>query len=383
MADVFISYAGEDREQARLVAARLEADGFSVWWDTKLLSGEQYRKTIMTELARARAVIVLWTKSSINSAWVASEAGRGHAVGMLIPVKASEVDYADIPPPFDTLHTEPLGRLDNIAAAVAAQLARPKQSIGFGYASRQLRYQLLAWLGAAGGALTLFTNIGSLLKLSEWARWVVERWLDWTSAFWGWISSLINIDLPAAFQIDMTFMIFVLLAAMASHFTYVLATGDRSLPFLKLRFLIGWHALAAAAWLQICALGTPYVADYMYRSGYSLVAYQMIQTMYGFVSVFGFVYLLGLRWPRAPAINTAFAIATIATLFFEAAAYRALDDLDRPGSAAVENIPVILMSFACLLVASPHFFHKRLWLLLALLVLLVIGNEIAKLGLQL
>ena len=70
MADIFISYASKDRDEARLLAAFLEAEGYSVWWDTSLLSGENFRKTIMTELCRARATVVIWTESSIDQqAW--------------------------------------------------------------------------------------------------------------------------------------------------------------------------------------------------------------------------------------------------------------------------------------------------------------------------
>jgi hypothetical protein len=34
MADIFISYSKNDHDQARMLAAFLEAEGYSVWWDT-------------------------------------------------------------------------------------------------------------------------------------------------------------------------------------------------------------------------------------------------------------------------------------------------------------------------------------------------------------
>lgn len=61
MADIFISYSKMDHDEARMLAAFLEAEGYSVWWDTNLISGEAFRKTIMTELGRARAAIVIWS----------------------------------------------------------------------------------------------------------------------------------------------------------------------------------------------------------------------------------------------------------------------------------------------------------------------------------
>ncbi len=126
MADIFISYSKKDHEEARLLAAYLEAEVFTVWWDTSLKSGEQFRKVIMTELGRARAAIVIWTESSIESDWVQSEAGRAHADRKLIPVKSKSLQYKDIPPPFDNMHIENVSQRENILGAVVAQLAKPE-----------------------------------------------------------------------------------------------------------------------------------------------------------------------------------------------------------------------------------------------------------------
>jgi hypothetical protein len=40
MADIFISYSSEDRDQARILAAFLEAEGYSVWWDTGVIPSD-------------------------------------------------------------------------------------------------------------------------------------------------------------------------------------------------------------------------------------------------------------------------------------------------------------------------------------------------------
>jgi|SRR5262245_11338367 len=106
MADVFISYAKTDRSLASKLVAMLEAEGWKVWWDTSLAIGDDFRNEIMTELSRARAVIVIWTDASIKSDWVRSEAGRAQADRKLIPVKLGHLTYKDLPPPFDVLHTE-------------------------------------------------------------------------------------------------------------------------------------------------------------------------------------------------------------------------------------------------------------------------------------
>src|SRR5499427_10068450 len=114
MADVFISYAKTDRPLALKLAAMLEAEGWSVWWDTSLAIGDDFRSEIMTELGRARAVVVIWTDASIKSDWVRSEAGRAQADCKLIPVKLAHLEYEDLPPPFDVLHTENVTEDDKI-----------------------------------------------------------------------------------------------------------------------------------------------------------------------------------------------------------------------------------------------------------------------------
>ena len=122
MADVFISYAKTDRPLASKLAAMLEAEGWKIWWDTSLTIGDDFRNEIMTELGRARAVIVIWTDASIKSDWVRSEAGRAQADRKLIPVKLPHLVYEDLPPPFDVLHTEDIGQENKIRASVVAQL---------------------------------------------------------------------------------------------------------------------------------------------------------------------------------------------------------------------------------------------------------------------
>lgn len=67
MSDIFISYAHEDRERAKNMAAALEARGWSVWWDRKIITGQTYDQVIENELDAAKAVVVLWSQHSVGS----------------------------------------------------------------------------------------------------------------------------------------------------------------------------------------------------------------------------------------------------------------------------------------------------------------------------
>ena len=113
-----------------------------VWWDTSLTIGDDFRNEIMTELGRARAVIVIWTDASIKSDWVRSEAGRAQADRKLIPVKLEHLTYKDLPPPFDVLHTENVDEDDKIRAAVVAKLAKPGVEPTAGEDTRSLAHYL-------------------------------------------------------------------------------------------------------------------------------------------------------------------------------------------------------------------------------------------------
>ena len=46
MTDVFISYARKDQPVARWLAESLQRDGWDVWWDPEMLSGERFEETI-------------------------------------------------------------------------------------------------------------------------------------------------------------------------------------------------------------------------------------------------------------------------------------------------------------------------------------------------
>ena len=86
MASVFLSYAREDSAQARPIALALEKHGHSVWWDLHVRGGAQFAKVIEEALKAADAVVVLWSKHSIESAWVLDEAAAGRDTGRLVPI---------------------------------------------------------------------------------------------------------------------------------------------------------------------------------------------------------------------------------------------------------------------------------------------------------
>jgi hypothetical protein len=166
----------------------------------------------MKQLAAARAVITIWTKNSVQSDWVRAEAGRAKADGKLIPVKTPELTYGDIPLPFGEMHTENISSLDLIRAAVVAQFAKPAvEPTAWALLTKGFKYELLKWVGIVGGALTLFTNLGAVLKFADWARLLVQGWKEWTHAFWVWAFGWLGIHLPPEWPPVLSFLLFCLL----------------------------------------------------------------------------------------------------------------------------------------------------------------------------
>ena len=83
--DIFLSYNREDQARAKLFAEAFEAQGFNVWWDVGLRTGEAYDEVTETALRTAKAVVVLWSKRSVASRWVRAEATLADRNKTLVP----------------------------------------------------------------------------------------------------------------------------------------------------------------------------------------------------------------------------------------------------------------------------------------------------------
>jgi TolB-like protein/Flp pilus assembly protein TadD len=83
--DIFLSYNREDQARAKLFAEAFEAQGFNVWWDVGLRTGEAYDEVTETALRTAKAVVVLWSKRSVVSRWVRAEATLADRNKTLVP----------------------------------------------------------------------------------------------------------------------------------------------------------------------------------------------------------------------------------------------------------------------------------------------------------
>jgi hypothetical protein len=90
MANIFITYAKEDREQAEAVAKALGGLGWQVFWDRDIPPGKTWDEVIEKEIEAADCMLVLWSRSSVASEWVRAEAEEGLHREILIPVLIEE-----------------------------------------------------------------------------------------------------------------------------------------------------------------------------------------------------------------------------------------------------------------------------------------------------
>ena len=102
MAKIFLSYAREDADAAKQLAECIGDAGHEVWWDRHIQSGSRFSNEIESALKDAEAVVVLWSKASVASAWVQDEAAEGRDTGRLAPVS---IDGTRPPLGFRQFHT--------------------------------------------------------------------------------------------------------------------------------------------------------------------------------------------------------------------------------------------------------------------------------------
>jgi TolB-like protein len=105
LADIFLSYCREDQPTAWRFAEGFEREGYSVWWDQTLEAGEAFDRVTERALDEARAVVVLWSKRSVDSNWVRAEATQARARDCLVPVM---IEPCKRPIMFELTHTADL-----------------------------------------------------------------------------------------------------------------------------------------------------------------------------------------------------------------------------------------------------------------------------------
>lgn len=100
---IFISYSRADENRVSNIAEALRVrTDCDLWRDNQIRAGHEFNLEIGRALRDAKAVVVFWSTSSVESRYVIDEASRAMDARKLIPVK---IDDCEVPTGFGTLQT--------------------------------------------------------------------------------------------------------------------------------------------------------------------------------------------------------------------------------------------------------------------------------------
>lgn len=366
--DVFISYAQEDRVIARDLANYLQAQGLSTWHDIELRGGDDYQLKIAKMIRDCYAVVVIWTAHSVRSLWVRSEAGLANNNGKLVPIKTEQLEYDDIPPPFNLLHAIGIESKAEIAASIELKIAAERKPNRV----KQLRYEVLSWIGVAGGTITLFSNLSSVLNLAYWANWLIARWKYAINFAWDHTLSWLGVNLGIATRVQLTFCIFLIMSAMSSKFDALIHPKD-AYDFWK---AVRWKGFLVSS--IIFLLWFSFVGFVIAPRWPSYWPWQWLVSFW-YLSLLPIIYAFVSHWPRRSAIVTAICAWVVLVCLFEAY-------FEEIKSDATQMSPIgqwALFSMTALIsltIAQPDRFAKRLLTLVLGLTALIGLSELVQIG---
>lgn len=118
--EVFISYAGGDRDVAAALAQSLEAANVGVWWDAHLVPDEPFEQQVQRVLAEAKLIVAVLSPHALVSEWVRWELSQASQNGLhVVPLLVNDLRPDQLPPP---LHLLPALALPADGVAASAQI---------------------------------------------------------------------------------------------------------------------------------------------------------------------------------------------------------------------------------------------------------------------
>jgi len=143
MSHVFISYSHSDTVYAHRLAAELESQGFAIWIDERIETGDRWFRTITKAILACDAFVVVMTPEAEDSEWVEKEVllaqrerkpifpllFQGKEFPLLITVHYEDVTSGDLPP---------LGFYNKLAS-VASQAAPSRKDMVHGIDIRRYK----------------------------------------------------------------------------------------------------------------------------------------------------------------------------------------------------------------------------------------------------
>ena len=141
MAQVFISYSKHDRALVEELAAFLIECGYSVWWDTQLVAGKEFRNEIHRQIDAAAAAIVVWSRHSCKSSFVIDEADVARHQGKLISTLTAGLASDGVPLGFRAAHHISIADADGLLLSLC-QLGVPAGKPASAYVLRLFKQRV-------------------------------------------------------------------------------------------------------------------------------------------------------------------------------------------------------------------------------------------------
>lgn len=97
MGHVFISYSSRHRHLTEVLAERLEAEGYPVWWDHALEAWGEYEPQIRQAIEEAAVFVVIWSAAAAASSFVKAEVEKALRLGRLVNLRAPDFPLDEVP----------------------------------------------------------------------------------------------------------------------------------------------------------------------------------------------------------------------------------------------------------------------------------------------
>jgi len=92
MADIFLAYSRRNSKKAASFKGAFSAEGISVFDDSTIPTGANWRKHIEKQLRECRLLVVLWSRSSVESDYVKEEADMAKDQKKLFPIMITKCE---------------------------------------------------------------------------------------------------------------------------------------------------------------------------------------------------------------------------------------------------------------------------------------------------
>jgi hypothetical protein len=226
---------------------------------------------------------------------------------------------------------------------------------------------IFSWTGILGGALTVFSNLDSLIKLSGWARWITSHWQEWMTVLWGGYLGLSNMTVDTDLVlVDAPFLGALVLIAIASRFM-----SDDTATVPPRRVLYSLH-IGAAAFLALCT-----TVVVLFHNGYP-VGESVVSVALMFAGFWLVMFLMVSHWPYHLAAASALgALILFGLLFAVRPEPQSVTEVEYARVVVRTFLYVVPLAALIVFVAKPEPFTRSLWLLLVCLIVLVGLNAIS------